>query len=172
MFAPKKCGIRYDPPTLVLEYVVLATGKLHRRCMPLRHLTGNSLPETEARKFKSNPKHGKYLDKISQDKLARIIGKCVKYLKGSEAISGKKPVRLNLDDDDLMGGDTGTLDLNKLNDSELQFEKSKMNKDFLVKQIKPGDPDYEYDKEVDFGSGNFGEVECEWDESENSDFSF
>lgn len=170
MFAPKKCGIRYEPPTLVVEYVVLATGKLHRRCMPLRDVTANSNPDTEARKFKNNPKHGKYLEKVSQEKLSRILGKCIKYMKGAAAIGSNKPVRLTLDDDIM--GNTGDMDLNKLNDSELQFEKAKMNKDFLVKQIKPGDPDYEYDKEVDFGSGKLGAVECDWDESEDSDFSF
>ena len=91
-------------------------------------------------------------------------------MKGAAAIGSNKPVRLTLDDDIM--GNTGDMDLNKLNDSELQFEKAKMNKDFLVKQIKPGDPDYEYDKEVDFGSGKLGAVECDWDESEDSDFSF
>ena len=170
MFAPKKCGIRYEPPTLVVEYVVLATGKLHRRSMPLRDVNANSNPDNEARKFKNNPKHGKYLEKISQEKLSRILSKCIKFLKGAAAIGASKPVRLNLDDD-LMGGPTD-MDMNKLNDSELQFEKSKMNKDFMDKQIRPGDPGYEYDKEVDYGSGNLGDVECDWDESENSDFSF
>ncbi|XP_063686002.1 centrosomal protein of 19 kDa-like [Bolinopsis microptera] len=170
MFAPKKCGIRYEPPTLVVEYVVLATGKLHRRSMPLRDVTANSNPDNEARKFKNNPKHGKYLEKISQEKLSRILSKCIKFLKGAAAIGSNKPVRLNLDDD-FMGGSTD-MDMNKLNDSELQFEKSKMNKDFMEKQIRPGDPDYEYDKEVNYGSGNLGDVECDWDESENSDFSF
>ena len=170
MFAPKKCGIRYEPPTLVLEYVVVATGKLHRRCMPLRDVNAGSIPETVARKFKNNPKHGKYLEKISQEKLTRILGKCIKYMKGAAAIGSNKPTRLNLEDD--FGDNPGDMDMNKLNDSELQFEKAKMNKDFLSKQIKPGDPDYEYDKEVDFGSGKLGAVECDWDESENSDFSF
>ena len=162
MYVPKKCGIRYEPPTLVIEYVVLATGKLHRRCMPLRDITGNSNADTEARKFKSSPKHGKYLEKISQEKLSRVLGKCIKYLKGSAAIS-TKPVRLNLDDDDIMGGSGGMgpdIDLNKMNDSELHFEKSKMQRDFLGKQIKPGDPEFEYDKEVDFGSGKLEDVEC------------
>ena len=171
MFAPKKCGIRYEPPTLVIEYVVMATGKLHRRCMPLRSINGVSNPDTEAKKFKSSPKHGKYLEKISQEKLSRVLGKCIKYLKGSAAISSK-PQRLNLDDDDIMGTQATDADMNKLNDSELQFEKSKMQRDFLGKQIKPGDSEFEYDKEVDFGSGKLGDVECEWDESEASDFSF
>ena len=172
MFAPKKCGIRYEPPTLIVEYVVVATGKLHRRCMPLRNFTSASNPDTEARKFKSNPKHGKYLEKISQAKLSRILGKCIKYLKGASAITSK-PVRLNLDDDlDLLGGNTNDMDMNKLGDSELMFEKSKMNRDFFDKQIKPGDEEFKYDKEVDYGSGKLGDVECEWDESEGSDFSF
>ena len=122
MFAPKKCGIKYDPPTLVVEYIIIATGKLHRRCMPLRDITGSSDPAKEAQKFKSSPKHGKYLDKISEEKLGRIMGKCVKYLKGTSAIS-KKPIRINIDDDFLK--DDADKDFNKMDDSELMFEKAK-----------------------------------------------
>eukprot|EP00116_Pleurobrachia_bachei_P010807 sb/3471069/ len=176
MFSPRKCGIKYDPPTLILEYIVTATGKLHRRSMPLRDVTGSTDPDLAARKWKSHPKHGKYLEKLDEEKLSRVLGKCIRYLRGAEAIGGGtrgKPTRLVLDDDDLLGG-SDNMDLNKLNDSELQFEKSKMQRGFLDRQIKPGDSEFEYNKEVDFGSGNLDNVEgCEWDESEeNSDFSF
>ena len=172
MYTPKKCGIRYDPPTLIVEYVIIATGKLHRRCMPLRGFTSKSDPASEAKKFKNSPKHGKYLHSISQEKLVRILNKAVKYLKGTEAISST-PQPLKLDDNFFSDSDSDK-DLNKLNDAELQFEKSKMNKDFIQNQIKPGDPGYVYDKEVDFGSGNLGDVECDWDDDddESSNMSF
>lgn len=175
MFAPKKCGIRYEPPTLILEYVVVATGKVHRRSMPLRDLAPSSDPTTQARKLKNSPKHGKYLEKVTQDRLVRVLGKCVKYLKGASAITAgagrARPVRLDLSGDDLLGT-PADMDMNKLPDSELAHEKSKMSRDFADKQIKPGDAGYEYEKEVDFGEGNLGAVEWDEDEDEESDFSF
>lgn len=40
--------------------------------------------------------------------------------------------------------------LNKLNNEELAAYKRAMDKDFMAKQLKPGDPGFVYDKVVDF----------------------
>lgn len=39
-------------------------------------------------------------------------------------------------------------DLNRVSEVELQMAKAKMEEKFTANQIKPGDPQYEYDKQV------------------------
>ena len=41
-FQPKRFALSYDPPTIVLEYVVPSTGKLYHHKMRLRNLTKES----------------------------------------------------------------------------------------------------------------------------------
>lgn len=63
--------------------------------------------------------------------------------------------------------------LNKLNDQELALRKRQMDKDFDRNFIKPSDPDFEYDKRVDFkirksgGAASWGDSDDysdDWDE--------
>ena len=42
-FQPKRFALNYDPPMIVLEYMVPSTGKLYHHKMKLRHLK----PETK-----------------------------------------------------------------------------------------------------------------------------
>lgn len=41
-FHPKRFALNYDPPMIVLEYLVPSTGKLYHHKMKLRRLTGKS----------------------------------------------------------------------------------------------------------------------------------
>lgn len=43
-------------------------------------------------------------------------------------------------------------DLNKVSDIELKMAKQKMDEEFNKNRVKPGDPDYVYDKQVQRGS--------------------
>ena len=54
----------------------------------------------------------------------------------------KKEFSLNLDED-----------MNKLSDRELQRRKELMDFNFQKNQVKAGDPDFVYDKQVDFSTG-------------------
>jgi centrosomal protein CEP19 len=45
-FQPKRFALNYDPPMIILEYLVPSTGKLYHHKMKLRRLTGSStVPE-------------------------------------------------------------------------------------------------------------------------------
>ena len=60
--------------------------------------------------------------------------------------------------------------LNKLNDKELAIRKRQMDKDFDKNFIRPNDPDFEYDKRVEFKirkSGGAGS----WDGSSQEQYS-
>jgi len=60
------------------------------------------------------------------------------------------------------------LDLNKVSTEELKQKKDEMEVLFEANQVKPGEPNYEYDKEVDF---ELGKVESGWDSDHtHSDF--
>ena len=41
-FQPKRFALNYDPPMIILEYLVPSTGKLYHHKMKLRRLNGNS----------------------------------------------------------------------------------------------------------------------------------
>jgi hypothetical protein len=61
-----------------------------------------------------------------------------------------------------------SIDLNKLSKAELDKVKGEMTVEFSKRQIRPGDPDFVYDKAVDFGDPADGESN-DWDESESSE---
>ena len=61
---------------------------------------------------------------------------------------------------------TQQIDLNKVSDEENMKAKNEMNKYFEANRIKPGDPDYVYDKEVEFDGAK---VTSEWDDGEDDD---
>ena len=41
-YMPKRFGLKYDPPTIVLEYMVMSLGKLYHHKMKLLRLTPES----------------------------------------------------------------------------------------------------------------------------------
>jgi len=41
-FVPKRFALNYDPPMIILEYLVPSTGKLYHHKMKLRRLNGKS----------------------------------------------------------------------------------------------------------------------------------
>merc|ERR1712226_1824262 len=59
----------------------------------------------------------------------------------------------------------GQEDLNKLDDDTLRKKKLAMEETFEKNQIKPGDPIYVYDKEVNFDEVE--KVDCDWDMDES-----
>ncbi|GAX80124.1 hypothetical protein CEUSTIGMA_g7562.t1 [Chlamydomonas eustigma] len=57
----------------------------------------------------------------------------------------------------------GDVDLNKVTDMELKLAKQKMDEKFSKNRVLPGDPEFEYDKQVEFGPPTENN---DWDESE------
>ena len=60
-------------------------------------------------------------------------------------------------------------DLNKLDNYELEKRKALMDEEFEKHRIKPGETNFEYDKEVEF---DVGKLESGWDDDEYSDLEF
>lgn len=57
-------------------------------------------------------------------------------------------------------------DLNKVSEDVLKQKKQEMDTEFEQHQLKPGDEDYEYDKEIDFDGDD--KVSCGWDSSDSN----
>lgn len=62
-----------------------------------------------------------------------------------------------------LGGD---VDLNKVTDIELKMAKQKMDEEFSKNRLKPGDPGFEYDKQIEFGPPT---AKNEWDDDDDDD---
>ena len=58
------------------------------------------------------------------------------------------------------------LDLQRIEEAELERYKRQMEEEFEKNAIKPGDPNWVHDKQVDFGDA---EEDCGWDEEEDDD---
>eukprot|EP00877_Chromochloris_zofingiensis_P012246 jgi/Chrzof1/7275/Cz02g17140.t1 len=60
----------------------------------------------------------------------------------------------------------GTVDLNKVSDYELKLAKAQMDQQYLQHLLRPGDPAYVYDKQVEFAPGN---QHNDWDDDDDDD---
>ena len=126
-YQPKRFGLKFDPPTIVLEYLVPSTGKLYHHRMRLRSMTPDSRTLDLLNHLKK--RHSMYLNtsKISEDQLKDLIEKLKKRLSEEKEIN-----------------------LNKLTPEEVAEYKKKMDVDFEKNLKRPGDEDFEYDLRKDF----------------------
>eukprot|EP00794_Sanderia_malayensis_P015147 gene15147-16704_t len=155
-FTPKTCCIKTDPPTLVLFYIN-DKGKLHRRSIPVRDIKENTSID-EIKQDLMQTHHGKYLKRIKENQLNRLLKK---LQDGVCNIGIASESKTNYESENL----------NKLNDEELNAVKEKMSEGFEKHRIKPGDENWKYEVEVDFELNNGNKIESGWD-SDGSDLEF
>ncbi|XP_068699707.1 centrosomal protein of 19 kDa-like isoform X2 [Montipora foliosa] len=157
MFTPRKCGVKFDPPTLVLYYDANLTGKLHKRSMPIRMLRKDSSISDAVEELRKSSRHGKYLEKISVSQLEKLLTMIQKKMKGLDPLDSREIAAS-------VNSGHSEEDFNKLDDYELDKRKADMDKEFEMNRIRPGDKDFVYDKEVEF---NGGKIESGWDEEDD-----
>ncbi|XP_068754200.1 centrosomal protein of 19 kDa-like isoform X3 [Montipora capricornis] len=157
MFTPRKCGVKFDPPTLVLYYEANLTGKLHKRSMPIRMLRKDSSISDAVEELRKSSRHGKYLEKISVSQLEKLLTMIQKKMKGLDPLDSRDIAAS-------VNSGHSEEDFNKLDDYELDKRKADMDKEFEMNRIRPGDKDFVYDKEVEF---NGGKIESGWDEEDD-----
>ncbi len=156
----KKCGVRFDPPAVVVTYIATASGKLHRRTMPLRNFNKKSGIPRVADELKSNPRHKKYLESMTLPQLEKLITMIQDKMNG---ISLDQSLAKNKTMDTL----DPEQDLNKVDEALLKRKKSIMDQAFEKNRKKMGDADFQYDVEVDFE----GAIEsCDWDSGSDDEF--
>ncbi|XP_059177441.1 centrosomal protein of 19 kDa-like [Physella acuta] len=157
-----KCGVRFEPPTFVLTYKDRKTGKFRRRSMPLRNFNKLTSIDTIIEDLKSNPRHSKFVRLLLPAQLQRLLTIVKDKLSG---LSLEASIARN----DAMDTLRPDENLNKVDPETLQRKKLVMDLSFEKKRKKPGDPDFQYNVEVDFEPV---EVKTsEWDSGE-SDIDF
>lgn len=203
-FVPKRFGLKYDPPAIILEYLVPSSGKLYHHKLKMPQLKGNS--DTQETFDALKKKHNQYFagNKVSETQIKTLIDKLKTKLpvtaakaeepklgklaplsgqskpgasnsngySGSTATTGNRPGSAQAKDDKKGANfwafddveeeevDYETANLNKLSKEELQKHKDKMDVLFNKNQKRPGDSDFEYDKQEEFCP----DEDNEWDE--------
>ena len=140
-YQPKRFGVKFNPPMIVLEYLVPSTGKLYHHRMKLRDLTKSSDPYQFLEHVKR--RHALYLStsKVSDDQLLGLIRKV----------------------QDSLLDDLSQLDLNKLTPEEVQKYKKKMYEMYKKNFKKHGDPGFQYDIQQKFEAN----LDASWDEDDD-----
>ena len=159
----QKCGVKFDPPSVVITYTESDTNKHRRRTMPLRDFTKTSNVEQAAQELRINPRHKKYVAHISLAQLERLITIIKDKLNGmtlSESVERNNKMDA-IDPEE---------DLNRVDDETLKRKKAVMESTFEKHQVKPTDPDFQYDVEKDFDINNV--IESGWDSDNGSDEDF
>ncbi|MEE6500798.1 hypothetical protein FKM82_003935 [Ascaphus truei] len=157
-----KCGVRFQPPAIILMYLEKAAGKSRQRMMPIRNFSKFSDCSRAAEQLKNNPRHKPYLERVSPRQLEKLYRLLKGHLNGKSLEESLEAIRREqiIDPEE---------DLNKLGDRELAKRKSLMDELFENNRKKKDDPDFEYNVEVDFTQD--GPVEnCGWDEESENGF--
>eukprot|EP00742_Colponemidia_sp_Colp-10_P008453 GILJ01009158.1.p1 GENE.GILJ01009158.1~~GILJ01009158.1.p1 ORF type:complete len:177 (+),score=22.08 GILJ01009158.1:59-589(+) len=162
---PKRFGLRYDPPVIVLEYLVPSTGKLFHHRMRVRGLTrdANSLELAELLRFR----HPNFLhqDLVALNQVVRLVDKMKEHLFG--ATSTSSGAKTDTKSGNILSSkiDINQYDLNKVTEAELAAHKAKMQQTFELHKKRPGDPGFVYDVQREFDP----EEPSGWDEEEEED---
>mmetsp|Transcript_27210 Transcript_27210/g.61733 ORF Transcript_27210/g.61733 Transcript_27210/m.61733 type:complete len:205 (-) Transcript_27210:122-736(-) len=163
---PKRFGLNYDPPSIVLEYLQVSTGKLFHRRIGLRKLRANSDPARVAEKLRQKNKALLAEDRVSFEQIVSLVTRLQEGVPGNvKNIQGNIQSKMGSNNQSIPAVDYHEVNLNKLSTEEITAHKEKMDVMFFQNQKKPGDADYQYDKQVDFEEGT---EECGWD-SEDDD---
>lgn len=153
---PLKLGVLTQPPALTLVYRN-TTGKERQRTMPIRFLNKFGSVDTVLKELRK--RHNKHLEKVSEMKVEKMLRILQEVQKGHTIDEAVSTISKQYDIDP-------NQDLNKVGEEELAKKKKIMENTFEKHQLKPGDPGYQYDKQVDFNSES--KMEAGWDSPEGS----
>jgi len=170
-YQPRRFGVKYNPPMIVLEYLVPSSGKLYHHRMMLSRLEKDFNIKEMVNTI--SKKHSAYLNhpKISPQQIEALVNKLYehqfKFVKDdiTKCKSIKKSQVISKENIDY-----NNYDLNKLSDHELEKHKQKMEEVFLKNSKDPKAHDFVYDLEVEFKPSH---TNADWDEDEkdeNTDF--
>jgi len=82
-YVPKRFGLKYNPPTIIVEYLVPSSGKLYHHKLKMPHLKGDSDSTAVLDALKT--KHSQYFvgNKIADNQMIDFIGRLKKKLSES-----------------------------------------------------------------------------------------
>lgn len=165
----RRLAIKFEPPTLVVEYI--KNQKIYVKKIKLK--------TTEAAGTKGEEEHIRVLTDLIIEKNADVLGP---ELVSREQIEDlvRMIMKKKVDRPTAIGIDAGNMytstnnqisntqldpfgDLNKASDDIVARAKETMSVDFEAKRVKPGDPEYVYEKNMDFAPPS---GVSDWDDEE------
>ncbi|XP_005815653.1 centrosomal protein of 19 kDa [Xiphophorus maculatus] len=155
-FQAKRCGVQFNPPSIVLVYIHTDTNKIRKRIIPIRNFFKHSDCSTAAERLKNHPRHRGYLDQVPLHQLEKLHIVLRDHMQGLSLENSLASFQLDPDED-----------LNKLEDEELARKKGQMDTLFERNRKRKDDPDFVYDLEVEFDKSK--EEKCSWDEESDED---
>lgn len=164
-YIPKRFGLSYNPPQIVVEYQRPSSGKLYHHKIKFQHLTPQSkISELIDDIYK---KHSTYLnhERVSKAQIIQLVEKLrEKYVKISKQNSEmEEKVKCEQEGGHCENYDFDqNEDLNKLTKEELDLKKKKMDKFYEKNNIKVGDKNFQYDVRKDFNNDGL----AEWDDDD------
>eukprot|EP00913_Durusdinium_trenchii_P007576 g7119.t1 len=181
---PRRFGLNYDPPAIILEYLEVSTGKLFHRKVAMKRLRASTDPARIAEKLRqvnrpllteepSPPWSGSRQPKdleanhsirkdngVAFEQIVSLVKKLQEAMQKYSTMDSSADLSPGSEEIDYHEAN-----LNKLSDDELARHKARMNSSFLANQMKPGDNGYVYDVRADFDA----EQSCGWDSDEDED---
>ncbi|XP_005303683.1 centrosomal protein of 19 kDa [Trachemys scripta elegans] len=161
-YVAKKCGIRFQPPSIILIYEDENKNRARQRIMPIRNFSKFSDCSRAAEQLKNNPRHKAYLQGVSLQQLQKLYSLLRGHLQGKSLAQSLEQIQQEetIDPEE---------DLNKLDDKELAKRKSIMDELFEKNRKKKDDPDFTYNVEVEFPQVEQLES-CGWDAESDNEF--
>ena len=163
-YIPKRFGISYTPPQIVVEYDKPSKNKLYHHKIKIKNLTKETkISDIVDEIYK---KHGPYLNnkKVNKVKIIQLIEKLrEKYFaqkESDEKVNNEKPKKTINDYKNDFDLDEN---LNALSKEELDKKKKKMDEYYEQNNIKVGDKNFKYDIRKDFDDKQFP---AEWDDED------
>uniref|UniRef100_A0A452IM38 Centrosomal protein of 19 kDa n=1 Tax=Gopherus agassizii TaxID=38772 RepID=A0A452IM38_9SAUR len=161
-YVAKKCGICFQPPSVILIYEDKNKDRARQRIMPIRNFSKFSDCSRAAEQLKNNPRHKAYLQGVSLQQLRKLYSLLRGHLQGKSLAQSLEQIQQEetIDPEE---------DLNKLDDKELAKRKSIMDELFEKNRKKKDDPDFTYNVEVEFPQDEQLES-CGWDAESDNEF--
>ncbi|XP_066477098.1 centrosomal protein of 19 kDa [Tiliqua scincoides] len=158
----RKCGVRFQPPSIVLLYEDRLRSALRKRVMPVRGFSRFSDCSRAAEQLKNNPRHKTYLEGVSVQQLEKLHSLLRGHLRGQSLTQSLEQIQKEetIDPEE---------DMNKLDDKELAKRKQIMDGLFEKNRKKKDDPDFVYNIEVQFPQDEDLES-CGWDAESDDEF--
>ena len=143
MYDVKKCGVKFKPLSIVVTYVDVSNKKLRYRQIPVRNFKATSNVTVFSEELKKNQRHRSLLKDVPQIQIEKMLLIIQGHMKGDsidDAVAHAE-AELTVDPDK---------DLCKEDKSQVDKAKRIMDQTFEEKRVKPDDPNFEYDVEIDF----------------------
>ena len=157
-YMPKRFGISYKPPQIVVEYQKLSNNKLYHHKIKLHKFSSDAkISEIIDDMYK---RHNVYLNhkRVNKAQIIQLVEKLREKLKNENEEKNKNDVKLvyNIKNENL----------NKLNKEELDQKKKEMDIFYEQNNIKKTDKNFQYDVRKDF---NNNEGLADWDDDEEDE---